>query len=183
MTENRKNAMLIFLFLAVIILLVLLLFSGARTKQVKESMTATENVSQTVVQVATDEGAATVQKKNVCTNFLETYYTVSHSKSEAAALSKCKPYLTERLYNKLQPSDETSEYSPDEIDLDFSSSISVSSVYRNTDKSDEILVRCTVKRNVNGMKSRNEYYASFNLEYDNDQWLINDYTLVSVMGD
>lgn len=183
MSDSRKNMIIVFLSVSGLCLIILLCLSSAQTRQIKQSVSIHENTSLPTQQTTSANEYSSIQKENVCLNFLETYYTVSHSKSETSALTKCRPFLTERLYNDIQRSSEGEEYSEEEVSIDYSSSISTGAVYQNSSNSNEIIVRCTIKRTINKLKSRNEYFVVFNVKYDKEQWLIDDFNLISVMGD
>lgn len=185
--ENKKNILIVLLILAAIILSITLILTIKDNKN-SENVASDENqkqielLSSQLQEYQSDNNNDNIEKENVCINFLKTYYSVQHSTSKAASLPQCKPYLTEQLYNKLFPAADGKEYEQGDVDVDYTSSISIKDTYSNNSDSDKLIVRCTIKRTVNKQQSINEYFVSFNMENVNKEWLIRNFELISVQG-
>lgn len=187
MTEKKKNTAIVFLSITLVILLLFLVLSVTENKSAQNVVTEkaqsqTETLTSQPQRSQISNDTSVIEKENVCINFLKTYYSVQHSTSKAASLPECKAYLTERLYNQLIPKEDGTEYAQDEVDVDYTSSITVKDTYISQDDSDELIVRSTIKRTVNEMQSVNEYFISLKLEYVSDEWLVDDFELISVQG-
>ncbi len=187
MTEKRKNALIIFLSLSAIVLIILLILSIKSNKNskyipVEEKAQQIEVLNSQVQNYQTIDDNSSIEKENVCTNFLKTYYSLQHSKSKAASLPECKAYITEQLYDKLSPAEEGTEYSQQDVDIDYTSSISIKDTYLNRSDPERLIVHCTIKRTINDIQSINEYFVSLKVEKVNDEWLVSNFELISVMG-
>lgn len=184
MTEKKKDTAIVFLSITSVILLLFLVLSVTENKNVatEKAQSQTETLTSQPQRSQISNDTSVIEKENVCINFLKTYYSVQHSTSKAASLPECKAYLTERLYNQLIPKEDGTEYAQDEVDVDYTSSITVKDTYISQDDSDELIVRSTIKRTVNEMQSVNEYFISLKLEYVSDEWLVDDFELISVQG-
>ncbi len=137
-------------------------------------------VSQTVPDDLDSEESSAEVKEAVCKNFLTAYYTVYHAKSKLVNLPDCKKYVTDYLYSSLSPENESSaEYSDEEIDIDYCSSITINQCYQDIDNPNKILIKCTIKKTVNKLQSINDYFVLFNLTESEDGWLINNFELLS----
>ena len=145
-----------------------------------ERRTEKTTVSQTVPDDPDYTGDSAKVKEAVCKDFLTAYYTVYHAKSKLVNLPECRKYVTDYLYSSLSPEDEgSSEYSDDEIDIDYSSSITINQCYQDINNPDRILVKCSIKKTVNKLQSVNDYFAIFNLTESEEGWLINNFELIS----
>lgn len=185
MTDKKKNVLIVFLILTSIILLCLLVISGksnenqANTTSVNHQQVEISEKQSQEYQIKNDTSA--IEKKNVCINFLKTYYSIQHSTSKNASITDCKTYLTENLYNSLLPAEDGTEQS--QSDIDFTSSISVKDVYINSEDSEKLIARCTIKKTVNNLQSINEYFIALTFENINNEWRINSFDLISVQGE
>lgn len=188
MNNKRKNVIIAFLFLATVILLILLILSvnsnkGSKNTNIDEKTEQIEVLNSQLQEYQKNDDTSITEKKNVCTNFLRTYYSVQHSTTKSAALPECKKYLTEQLYNKLSPGEKSgTEYAQKNVDIDYTSSISIKDAYIDCGDSDKLIIRCAIKRTVNGMQSINEYFVFFRVENINDEWLISNFELISIQG-
>lgn len=187
MTEKRKNILIIFLVLTSIILTILLVLSVNNSKNsnnipIKENTQQIEVLNAQLQNYQTIDDNSSIEKENVCTNFLKTYYSVQHSKSKAASLPECKAYLTTQLYDKLSPAEEGTEYSQKDVDIDYTSSISIKDTYLNRSDPERLIVRCAIKRTINDIQSVNEYFVSLKVENVNNEWLVSNFELISIMG-
>lgn len=187
MSEKRKNMLIIFLVLTSIVLIILLILSENNNKNsknipIEEKTQQIEVLNAQLQNYQIIDDNSIIEKENVCTNFLKTYYSVQHSKSKAASLPECKAYLTTQLYDKLSPIEEGTEYSQENVDIDYTSSISIKDTYLNRSDSEKLIVHCTIKRTINDIQSINEYFVSLKVENVNDEWLVSNFELISVMG-
>ncbi len=187
MNEKRKNMLIAFLTLTSIILFIFLLLSVKSNKNsekisIEEKTEQIEVLGSQLQEYQKTDDNSSIEKENVCTNFLKTYYSVQHSKSKTASLPECKAYLTEQLYNSLSPAEEGTEYEQKDIDIDYTSSISIKDTYLNSVDSDKLIIRCTIKKTVNDMQSVNEYFVSLKVENVGDQWLVSNFELISIQG-
>lgn len=185
--EQRKNISIIFLTLTTIILSISLILTinsnkNSEMKNTQENQERIEILNSQMQEYKAADNNSNIEKENVCRNFLKTYYSVHHSTSKAAALSDCRIYLTDKLYNKLSPADEESEYTQNEVDIDYTSTISIKEAYQNQSDPNELIVQCTIKRTVNDMQNINEYFVLFKLEKNSNEWLIDNFELISVQG-
>lgn len=180
MTDKIKNTLIVILIIIIAILSAVLINSKSENKpdeyQAKVSVLQDENSK--LLQSNFENDVST--KMNVCTNFLTDYYTVSHSKSKLVNLPKCKKYMTEDLYNYLSPSDQSdAEYSQDEIDMDYNSTISIKNYYADCNDSEKLIVHCTINKTINETKNSNDYFIELHLEQNEDNWLIDYFDIIS----
>lgn len=187
MTEKRKNILIIFLGLTSIVLVIFLVLSVNNNKNskdipIEEKASQIEILNSHLQNYQTADTNNNIEKENVCTNFLKTYYSVQHSKSKAASLPECKPYLTTQLYDKLSPAEDGTEYSAEDVDIDYTSSISIKDTYLNRSDSNRLIVHCTIKRTINDIQSINEYFVSLKVENVNEEWRVSSFELISVIG-
>lgn len=188
MTEKKKNILIIFLALTSIILFIFLMLSTTENNNSQDitsenNLEQIESLKEDLLEYQNDNDTSSIEKENVCTNFLKKYYSVQHSKSKSASLPECKSYLTEQLYNKLLPDEESTEYPNDVVDIDYTSSISINNTYINNADPNKLIIRCTIKRTINDMQSVNEYFVSLTVESINDEWLINSFEVISIQGE
>lgn len=187
MTYKRKNIFIMILILIVIVLSICLALSINSNKNIKvdasnESQEKIEILNSQLQEYQNKTDDSIVEKENVCSNFLKTYYSVRHSTSKAASLPECKAYLTEQLYNKLTPAEEGTEYSQEDVNVDYTSSISIKKAYQSNSDPNELIIRCTIKKTVNDMQSINEYFVLLKVENINQEWLVSNFELISVQG-
>lgn len=178
--EKIKTITVVFLILSLIIVCVFL-FKGTNQSSIGlEEQRPKTNITQSNASDIDYIDNSVEIKENVCRNFLTTYYNVYHAKSKLVNLPDCKKYLTDYLYSSLSPNSEDSpEYSADEIDVDYNSSISINQCYQDINNSNKLLVSCSIKKTVNELQSINDYYVLFTLEESEDGWLINHFDLIS----
>lgn len=185
MKAKRKDILILFLLVVIVILIVMMLFlNNSGSDNGNSDQNYQEQISELTEQLqyqnlTTDDE---IEIENVCTNFLKTYYSIENSKSQNSSAEQCKKYITDELYKQILPSEAETEYSSDEIDVDYSSNIIIRDTFTNNSIPEEFLVNCTINKNVNGMKSSNEYYVVFSMVQSNNEWLISDFELVSVQG-
>ncbi|MCM1219453.1 MAG: hypothetical protein NC548_33660 [Lachnospiraceae bacterium] len=182
MSKEKVKTIVIALLSITLVILCIFLFTGK-----KEDTNISENeLHNTVITtqpttdnlVFTDDNAKV--KEEVCKNFLTAYYTVYHAKSKLVNLPECKKYITDYLYSSLLPNESSSsEYSADEVDIDYSSSITINQSYQDINNPDKLLISCTIKKTVNDLQSINDYYILFYLDESDSGWLINQFELIS----
>lgn len=189
MTNKKKNTLIIFL-LAVTVGLIISLVSVIYINDNQTDPSAIQDYREQISllnQQLQEERAVPDNNRiiieNVCTNFLETYYTVQHSTSLSASAEKCKPYCTPELFSRIAPGEAGKEYSDKEIDIDYSSNIVIHNTYYCLANPEKVIVNCTINKNVNGMKSVNNYFVELNVSDTANEWLVDRFELISVQGD
>ncbi len=182
MNKEKVKTIAIAVLSLTLIAVCVFLFKGNKkiTDYPDEQQSEKVTVSQTVPDDWDSEESSAEVKKAVCKNFLTAYYTVYHAKSKLVNLPDCKKYVTDYLYSSLSPENESSaEYSDEEIDIDYCSSITINQCYQDIDNPNKILIKCTIKKTVNKLQSINDYFVLFNLTESEDGWLINNFELLS----
>lgn len=182
MQIKNKNTVIFLLLVIITVLTVIILYSNNTV--LKQENNSEQKPQQQIDYLNDNKLTAQeeIEKKNVCNNFLKTYYVFEHCKTQSDLAKICKKYVTDSLYKKITPTEVKTEYSRDEVDIDYSSNITIEKSYINISVSDELIFDCTINKNINGMKSSNEYYVLFKLKHVNNEWLINDFQLISVQG-
>lgn len=188
MTDKKKNALILFLSVAAIALLVSLV-SVIYTKDNSDNQPDIKAYQEKIdllndqlqKQIAEPDNSRIIIQ-NVCANFLDAYYSIQHGNSSAASVENCRAYCTPELFSKISPGKTGNEYASDEIDLDYSSNIVIHDTYYSLEQPETLIAYCTINKNVNGMKSSNKYFIELNLSYADNEWLVNDFELISVIG-
>lgn len=186
MTNKRKNILIIFLFTAVIALtvsMVTVLYNSDKSISEADIQEYQDRIDLLSSQLQEEKASAddyTAVIENVCSNFLKAYYSVQHSTSQAASAETAKSYCTEELFNRISPESSGDEYTPDELDIDYSSSILIHKTYCSLSDPEEIIVSCTINKNVNDMKSSNSYYINLSVKNVNNEWLVDGFELTAV---
>lgn len=189
MTDKRKNALIIFLSSTVLILiisLVVTIYSNDKSSlQETDYQSYQERIDLLISQLQEERSSSDENKvliENVSRNFLKAYFSVQNSKSQASSLQASKVYITQSLYNRLSPGEPGTEYSDNEIDIEYSSNIIIHKVYYSVLDLDQIVISCTINKTVNDIKSSNDYYVDLTVSNINNEWLIDDFRLISVQG-
>lgn len=182
MNKEKIKTIIIALLALLLIIACVFLFKGTNKNNQDFSETPKEDVSlaQPAIKNSDSDEDISAVKEAVCRNFLTTYYTVYHAKSKLVNLPECRKYITDYLYSSLSPENENSaEYSADEIDIDYSSSISINQCYQDINNPNKLLINCTIKKTVNDLQSINDYFILFTLDDGENGWLINQFELIS----
>lgn len=182
MNKEKIKTIIIALLALLLIIACVFLFKGTNKNEYEFSEPAKDEIitTQPAIENPVSVEDTSEVKETVCRNFLTTYYTVYHAKSKLVNLPECRKYITDYLYSSLSPENENSaEYSADEIDIDYSSSISINQCYQNINNPNKLLVNCTIKKTVNDLQSINDYFILFTLDDGENGWLINQFELIS----
>lgn len=186
MTNKRKNILIIFLFSAIIALtvsLVTVLYNNDKNVPQADIQEYQNRIDLLTSQLQKEKASSddnTTVIENVCSNFLKAYYSVQHSTSQATSAENAKSYCTEELFKRISPESSEYEYNSDELDIDYSSSIVIHKTYSNLSNPEEIIVSCTINKNVNDMKSSNSYYINLSVKNVNNEWLVDGFELTAV---
>lgn len=179
--EKAKTTAIAVLSITLIAVCIFLFNGNEKTSDYPDEQPSEKiTISQTVSDNLDSADSSAKVKEAVCKNFLTVYYTVYHEKSKLVNLPECKKYVTDNLYSSLSPENESlAEYSDEEIDIDYCSSISINQCYQDINNPNKLLIKCTIKKTVNKLQSINDYFVLFNLTESEEGWLINNFELLS----